>query len=667
MSDSQLTLFDVMPEKIDVTLTQKLKIVNAQFVGEKETDWKNLFSGYDELYGITFSSGIHFMEKVMDMFSHVEMIFGCEGVISNDVAAILAMEAKSVSLIAKSKSARRMAERMEKGEMVLSVSRDTKSHEKIFILRSNDGRTRVITGSGNMSASAFCGLQREDIVCFDDIEAYKYYKERFDSFQEQCSDNINHKVILSTIENNDYLHDNVGEIPIIKEVDKKQIIILEQSDDVENDECEIIADIKGLEDEMKPLLPKAKKDEGRILLTNEITKAFKRKYKEASELKKVKERNLPKLHLDYDNSKMFFNGKEMNLLPDSGLVKTDIQCVINYLASLSSFYGSWEQCQRDYYAFMNWYFASAFMPYLRYIGSKNNYGVIPFPVFGILYGDSNGGKSTFVRLLSKLMCGVKLPFNSSSDFTSTNIEKLKRACEGVPINVDDLAKEQYNAHYEKVIKDDDWGIPEGFINYPAITISTNKLPSLKSDITKRTVAFYIGIKLDKETGAKNSKRINESMRQATTALYCTYVSKMFNKIKKMVEQMKIGEEEYFPDIFELSSDVLYEIFTEHVGELPAYITKLTYSDYFGDKAVGKNAMKKIMLAWENNKKDFKIDKKKNTLMYAYDNDGKNYELRYLQQELPPVLNAQVIGNSLVMELDKASEVFDTRFRKRLWE
>lgn len=70
------------------------------------------------------------------------------------------------------------------------------------------------------------------------------------------------------------------------------------------------------------------------------------------------------------------------------------------------------------------------MPYLRYIGSKNEYGVIPFPVMGILYGESNGEKSTFINLLSKLMAGVKVTANSSNDFTGTNISNLKAACEG---------------------------------------------------------------------------------------------------------------------------------------------------------------------------------------------------------------------------------------------
>ncbi len=303
------------------------------------------------------------------------------------------------------------------------------------------------------------------------------------------------------------------------------------------------------------------------------------------------------------------------------------------------------------------------MPYLRVVAYKNNYDLTPFPVFGIIYGESNGGKSTFIKLLSKLMCGHKVPLNSSSDFTASNIENLKRACEGLPINIDDLAKPQYENNYEKVIKDDNWGITENFVNYPAVTVTTNKLPSIKPDVSKRTVTCFIGLRLDKDTGAKNSKKINESIRQAGNALFSEYVRRMFGEVLNMADNMKNGDTEYFPDIFELSSGVLCDIFNEYDNELPQYMSSLTYSDYFGDKAVGKNAMLKILKAWENDRKWFRVNNKKNTLSYEFPDNSRSYELKYIQQELPPVLNAQVVGSTLIMDLDKAKNIFGVAFRK----
>lgn len=298
MDNGQLSLLDFVPEQVEDSKSGRLEIINANFISTDNVSWRELFEGFDSLYGITYSSGIYFMEKVMDMFSHVEMIFGCEVTVSDEIAAILSFQTASIEQIVKSKSAKRIAERMEAEEMILSVSRDMKSHEKIFILKANDGRTRVITGSANMSASAFCGHQRENIVCFDDLEAYEYYKSLFDDFQMTCSDNVNYEVILATKDDSDFIRDNVEEIPILKTIEKKSMVILEPAED-DRQEIDILADIKGLEAEMKPLLPKMKKDNGKYILTGEFKKAFKRQCKEYAEVKKEKVKVLPKLHIDY--------------------------------------------------------------------------------------------------------------------------------------------------------------------------------------------------------------------------------------------------------------------------------------------------------------------------------------------------------------------------------
>ncbi len=660
MDTHQMSLFDIAPSEMEVTTGRLLDIVNAVYKENVSVEWHELFDGFDELYGITFSSGIQFMEKLFESYEHVEMILGCEGVLGDDLATIISAQIKSVEEIVKTKSAKRIAERMKDGSIDISVSRDTKSHEKIFIMRAKDGRVRVVTGSANMSASAFLGIQRENIVCFDDQKAFEYYKNLFDEFKEKCSDSVSEKMVLALKEDEDYIRDNIQETPILKTI-KKNVVVLEPTEP--DEDAEIIADVKGLESEIKPLLPKVKPENGKVFVTGETIRAFKRKYDEHANVKKVKEKKLPKLHIDYDNKTLAFNGKELNLHPEKDQIQQDISSLTSFIDSLSSFHGDYEKSKRDYYRFFNWYFCSLFMPYLRYIGSKNEYGVIPFPVMGILYGESNGGKTTFINLLSKLMSGVKVSPNSSNDFTATNISNLKAACEGLPINIDDLAKAQYDAHFEKIIKDDNWGIQERYVNYPAVVISTNKLASLKPDISKRVVTCRIDIKIDKESGAYNSKRINESMKHASNAFYCEYVRRMFDVIDDMEAGMREGNETYFPDIFRESSIVLKTIFEDFDIELPEYVTELSYSDYFGDMAIGKHAINQIKTAWETEPKLFRVDKKKNALIYTYPESGRLYELRYLQEELPPALETQVTARSLVMKLDVATEVFGTKFKK----
>lgn len=649
-------------ESLSIDIPDSLKVVKASFSECVATNWEELFDGYENLYAITFSSGIDFVNKVISRFKHTEIIFGCEGVMNSDTATIIAMQAKVVQKYVKHKSAFALAERLADGTLELFVSRDTKSHEKIYVLSSEDGRVRVITGSANMSRSAFCGLQRENILCFDDKNAFAYYKTLFDDFKANCSDSIPYKAIIATIKDNDYLEENIQEIPIVKTIEDKKMVFLEESEEDSND-YELVAGIKGFELELKPMIPKERKQNGKWFVTGEIIKEFKRSYSDARQKQKEKEKRLPKLHINYDSKSMDFNGKEISLHPSKQFVQSDLKALKGYFQGFLNFNGNVSQTQKNYYVFMNWFFASVFMPHLRLIAYNNNYEMMPFPVFGIVYGDSNGGKSTFTKLLSKMMCGHVVPLNSTSDFASSTIENLKRGREGLPIIIDDLAKMQFQNHNEKVIKDDEWGIPERFENYPAVVITTNKLPSITSDISKRAVTCYIDAKINKESGAKNSKRINDSLKSATTALFGEYTRRMLEKIDLLENAMKT-EEDYFPDVFRLSSETICEIFDEFDEQRPVYITPLSFSDYFGDKAVGKNAIEKIKRAWQNEPKQFRINKRANKLVYSCGENGNIYALKYIHDELPPTLNAQLNVTSLVMDLDKAEELFEMKFKKK---
>lgn len=665
----QISIFDFEDDE-KIQIGTSLNVVKARFESNEKKSWEELFDGYDELYAITFSSGLIFMEKVLKKFSYAEIIFGCEEVMDNSLAAIMALEITQLEAIVKNKSAISLAEMMRDEKLRLYVSRDMKSHEKLFVLKSNEGRTRVITGSANMSSNAFCNVQRENIVYFDDREACDYYMDRFEQFRDLCSDNVNHEVLERMVQGEDeLLRDNPEVIPIAETIMKKRMIVIEESKSESDSEVDIIANVKGLEAELKPMLPKPQKD-GRILISAEQFMPFKRKYKENRQAEVAREKQLPKLHLDMESGTLSFNGKQFDLSPDKSLVKNDIESMLGYFDSLSVFYGDYRKSQNDYYSFMNWYFASIFMPYLRFVAAKNNYDVIPFPVYGIIYGDSNGGKTTFVKLLSKMMCGKKIPTNTSKDFTSTSIEGLKRGCEGLPINIDDLAKEQYNNHHEKIIKDEEWGIREGFVNYPAVVVTTNKLPSVSQDIAKRVLICRIDTKIDREVGVKNSRRVNESMRNIGTSFFSEYVRRMIPIVLDMAEKMKKSEDnlEYFPDILAESSKVIFQMIRESfdVSEYP-YVRELRYEDCFGSKAVGRNAMDKILLAWKNEPKQFRIDRKQNKLVYEYPQNSNLFELQYILNELPSMLNAKKTSTSLIMELDKAEELFEMRFKKKMWE
>ena len=598
--------------------TQALSVVKAVYADTVETNWEELFDGFDRLYAITFSSGIEFVNKVINKFSYAEVVFGCEKIIANDIAAIMSVQIDSVQRLAKSKSAGNLANRLDDGSLQLYVSRDTKSHEKIFILESADHkRVRVITGSANMSASAFCGIQRENIVCFDDEAAFSHYKVLFETFKETCSDNVSYKAVVNTMNQEDYLKENIKEVPVFQSIEKQKLVFLEQAQPEDEVEYEIVADVKKMQELVKPIMPKMPVQANRIVVAAEPMRVFGKRYTEVRRVAAEAVKQLPKLHIDYDAGTMTFNDENIDLNPNLSEVAKNIKSIQKFFSGMDYFYG---------------------------------------------------GKTTFIKFLIKLMSGETVKMNTTEDFTATRIDGLKRVCEGLPLNIDDLAKTQFQNHSERVIKNDEWGISDRLVNYPAVSITSNKITSLTKDLSKRAIICRIGAKIDNERGAKNSKRVNESMSELTTAFYGEYVRRMLVCIDEMTTEMRenANGKEYFPDIFHASSSVIADIFEACGIDLPDYVRILYYNDYMGDESIGRAAIEKIELAWQADPSKFRVDKKQNRLIYSYPPDGPWYELKYIADELPNSLEAEISGgNQLIMNYEQAQELFGIKFRRWL--
>lgn len=655
-----LSLFDIEEE---AKTNKKLNVVEATFKKAIPMNWDDLFKGYDEIYAITYSSGIDFISRVLPNFKYAEIIFGCEAVLEDNVAMIMSVQFSQLKFICKHKSANMLAERLENETLKLLISREIKSHEKIYVLKADDGRVRVITGSANFSYSAFNGIQRENISYMDNIEAFDYYKEQFEQFKEECSDNVVHSSITRVISDPDTaIEEIVDVVPIAETVRAKKAIILEESD---NFDYIIAADASNISKDLKPLIPKADK-QGKIILAPTTISNVKRKYRETREIKKEERKKMPHLHIDIEKKQMSFNEKMCNLYPKKEAVIADVKRFFEYMDGFDAFSGDVEKNRRAYFLFATWYLVSPFMPYLRYIAHNNGQDIKQFPVYAILYGESNGGKTAFINLLTKMMCGRKIPVNKSGDFTTTTIDGLKQSCEGLPIVIDDLSKTQYTNHISNVVKYDEWGLKENLLFYPSVAITTNEIPSVKSDISKRAFVCHIDSCLDKDKGRANYKKITACMNEMTNSFYCEYVRRMMERIDIMVASMKGSDDKYLPDIFAESSATIIEIAKEFgEAELPSYMYECDYNDYFGNKAVGRNAILKIRRAWQFESYAFEIHKKQDLLEYRIPDNGNIHDLKHIKQELPPSLNAETTARTLTMSLGAACEFFGIDFKKSL--
>lgn len=150
------SLFDLeqsVQQQMEVSGLSGLDVVKMEFSGAETLTWENLFSGFDALHAITYSSGIGFVYKLLNLFDQAEIIFGCDEVISYSLQEVMAYQCKMVERMRETASKMKLdlVSRVEDGSLRFFVARSVLSHEKIYLLSAKDGRKRVIMGSANMS------------------------------------------------------------------------------------------------------------------------------------------------------------------------------------------------------------------------------------------------------------------------------------------------------------------------------------------------------------------------------------------------------------------------------------------------------------------------------------------------------------------------------------
>lgn len=632
-----------------------LDVVKLHYDSCESLTWQELFSGFDQLYAITYSSGLGFVCKLLDHFEQAEIIFGCEDVLDYSMQSIMAYQCRLIERM-RNEPYRKLSSRVENGTLHLYVARDVLSHEKIYLLSAKNGRKRVVMGSANMSASAFEGRQRENICYMDGDEAFDWYMECYQTLKEKSTDEIEKSALLCADDG-----EHLEELPIAKTVRVKKALVIQTVSEEQKEEVRFALDVKGLAAKFKPCVPKPDK-KGKLMLSPDKVRIIRKRMVESKTLEKEQRSEYPQLDVDPDEGCVTLNDQRLDLTPPKAEIEKDVELFLRYMDGYKKFHGDHAGMQLRYYEFANWFFCSPFMACMRDMAVRYNQNTLPYPVFGLVYGQSKAGKTSFLETLLKMMIGQKTKI-SAPDFTRSSIDSLKQTVHGAPIIVDDLTNTRFNQHAIETIKNDDFGIAEHLTNYPAVVISANEdVKAVAPEVIRRTVICRVQAGLT-NTEVMSSNIVRTVQREIGTAFYREYLRRMLEIVPELLELMKNDEQDSAPDILKASSQILMDIFKEYgPAELPKYIRTLSLEDYFSEKVTGSYAIKTIRDAWKTSRNSFEIYPRTNELCY---NAGATYEADRILKELPETLEVRKSRDCLMMNLEEAQNFFGISFKKPL--
>lgn len=664
----QMSLFEMVPgmEENRVNKPQQniISATKVKFISQELTTYQELFSGYNELHVTTFSYALGFIEEVMHFFDRGEVILGFDRLVNKDAAALFANQQYTINEICKHPY---LQKQIIENKFRFYVVNDFVSHQKVYLLKADDGRVRTITGSANFSSRAWKGDQIENIEYCDDLDSYKVQEARYETLRALSTDEIAKDAAPISEDG-----ENAEDLPIFQRIKRENAVLIH--DTKSDEEYENVIHAEKLTQEWEHRFAKVKlkpAEDGKPLLDIKNIKQVLTGIRKNNTLKKEHQRINPQFVLDYANHTAIYNQKPFNLAPDDSAIRKDLSYLYEYMKGFDYFTKDVSHLKTSYWKALNYLFLSPFIAKLRYEGSHCDYNDRFFPMYMLLYGESDAGKTKFVHFVRKLMFNEKMNALNQNNFSREPMTALKAEVKGCPILIDELTT-TYWKYARDIVKMDSTLIENHMTNHPTFVLISNDIHNVAPELSKRIIVINLDNRLDRKAAAYNDRKINTIIRNVDNDLYCEYLKRMFDVVDTLIQEMQKhdntdNDEDWIPDIFEYSSRVLLSIMKEYGTEIPKEFKVFTWFDYMGDLAISEKAVSIIRDEFAINDKIFKVNESKNELeidFSCYDNNESKKKLNILHDELPADTECKIVGKKAVLKLDTTRKVTGLTFKTK---
>ncbi len=573
---------------------QGLKVVSAQFKGVEPFNW-NLFDGFDKMRVLTYSASAPMIVKMLDKhsFEYFECVFGYEGGLRK-VAEIVAFQqflvnqVRDCALQLDDERQQVIFERIQTDRARFYVVKDNIAHAKLYLLEADGGeRCRVIVGSANLSERAFGGKQPETLVVFDnDVKAWEHYSREYDAVKETASDKLD--VPLELIEAEISFTDTpvmqdpgptVFQAPPVEELTLPQVV-------QKVEELAVPVD--------RVVTPQVSRENGRFVIKPSV-KAEIKKLRWQKSLLQSDEYKPTSLTIHQESRHVSLSGVHIPLKTEREDLKRSSEAIVEYFNNYEQgFVGDVYRLQRDYFTFMSWLYISPFICDLRTRAVVGGGNIFHYPLFAIIYGKANCGKTSLVDTLITSMFGHPSTVQKDN-FTRRTLRGLQQNYNRFPVVFDDITRRRFTDHGLDIVKDEN--LPP-VKEHPCFVISMNAEPqSFQDEVVKRCLMIYTNtsIPTHKHSLADRLHASVEDIRnRLTTDLYRHYLGAVMDKLDSSPEPR---------DILTMSSEIICEILEQQVeGQLPEWCQPVSWNQY-ADRRYERPARRlAALLAPENYRK-----------------------------------------------------------------
>lgn len=571
-------------------LSDKLLVTQIKTVNQELLSFDDLVIGYDTIKIIIFSYSLSFIESIINKFKYIELIIGADFIYQNDSdlndleAIVLGCAKHTNTDIAKlAKKYPKILEKLKSKDLVIRISRVITDHRKLYLLsNSTNDKTRVISGSANLSFGAWGGSQMENIYYDDTKLGYEIYSRDFKSAMNNSSD-ITYDTLIA--DSDDYVASN----PILAD-NKTKIVntLFANIQDKENfnKRIDYVIELNKESEIYNQMLKKTKvirKSDGMRVLEPKLIKSFTKqqdKFKAAIISNNIETMPYPSLKFDFANDVILYNNEPL-IIPDETSIKSDIDVLLNIFKNFDNFIGDIDNLKATHFKLLNAMFCSPFHAPMRCIAYSYGRVSMAMPLWlTIASSTASCGKTFMTKAIMRMMTGKMIePFSGATQATLDDIKKYQSCILGFPVVIDELKSFQHIGNH---LKDATICEKLGFKNMPMLVFTTNSISNPDEPYRKRMIDLQLTARFpSNEDETKARAKAEVILSKLSSAFYRAYLTKIFDVVKSEIDYM-IGDvpDDYYPDLLNLSSKVLIDMFKEYGYDIPAYIKELKYSiDY----------------------------------------------------------------------------------------
>ena len=647
----------------------------------------SLFDGYQDLKVISFSYNFGFVARITEKFEHAQIILGADFVASrfNQTLAKQAEETLATMMATADKLRlslhrnKKLAKRVIEEDVEIRFPPMLIDHRKVYLLKADDGRKRVITPSANISARAWLGFsQMENFIVSDDPLFYDACIESFETAWEMSEPVVpNARVTKEVTEkpmedlpDKDVAGEETEQYsvkddnPIIENAQKSSIekaIIVREADDPEV-KIEIIENNKDMEtlkkyhtEIIKELKLASKNNVIQIvpsMIKKYLFKANKLSMKKITFEKKSAE--YPKLVADYSSNTIELDKQKLNLSPNDEEVRQDIKEFLSVFSNFDNFFGQIKQAKFNYYKLMVALFSSPFNARLRCAAYQRDIGTSGLPLYILLNSPkSNCGKTFMVQYFLKMMTGKKrlgykfdkVKSNELAAFQSSD----KVLHKGIPIFIDEITS-SFKIAFAGMIRTVDSCEIEQRELQPLTVFASNVISDPDETLRKRMVFMNFDIGLPSTiTPREMETNGKQLMNRIGTAFYRKYLFYMLPYVVGEVDRIETGEgltDKYSPELVKKSSEIIIQIIRDYGFEIPDYMRVVSYDEDYGpnSRSVYAEELEKMIHLYQTERNLFNIDEKYVTICLSNEKTGSKMISNWVSL-LPGEINAEKIPDT----------------------